>query len=98
MRNILHDYPDDICVTILKNLVPAMEQDSRILIDDMVLPNAGVHWQATQQDLTMMAALGSKERTREQWESLIESAGLKILETYTYTSTLQDSILMVVPK
>ena len=98
MRNVLHDYPDENCITILKNVIPAMNKDSRILIDEMVLPNLGVHWQATQLDLTMMAALGSMERTIEQWYELLEKAGLQILQIYTYTPLLHDSIIVAVPK
>lgn len=98
LRNILHDWPDDKCVAILKSLIPYMDKDSRILIDDMVLPNTGVHWQAAQLDLTMMAALGSVERTKEQWYALMESAGLKILHIYTYTTSLQDSVIVAVAK
>ena len=75
-----------------------MDKESRILIDDMVLPDTGVHWQAAQLDLTTMAALGSVERTKEQWYALIASAGLKILDIYTYTALLQDSIIVVVPQ
>ncbi|KAF7924948.1 uncharacterized protein EAE98_007036 [Botrytis deweyae] len=98
LRNILHDWPDDKAVIILRNLIPALGPDSRILIDDMVLPNENVHWQAAQLDLTMMSALGSKERTEEQWRSLIDAAGLKILKIIPYTMPLNDSIIMVVPK
>lgn len=98
LRNILHDWPDDKCVVILKNLISALEPDSRILIDDMVLPNGKVHWQATQLDLTMMSALGSKERTDEQWRNLIDAAGLQILDIVQYTASLNDSIIVVVPK
>ena len=98
LRNVLHDWPDDKCIAILRYLVPAMDRDSRILIDDMVLPNTGVHWQATQLDLAMMAVLGSVERTEEQWYTLMENAGLKILQIYTYTEVLKDSIIVVVPK
>jgi demethylsterigmatocystin 6-O-methyltransferase len=64
----------------------------------MVLPNDNVHWQATQTDLVMMAALGSKERTDEQWRALIDQAGLKILHIYQYTTPLNDSIIVAVPK
>ncbi|TGO61905.1 hypothetical protein BOTNAR_0122g00270 [Botryotinia narcissicola] len=76
LRNILHDWPDDKAIIIPKNLVPALDPEPRILIDDMVLPNENVHWQAAQLDLAMMSALGSKERTEEQWRSLIDAAGL----------------------
>ena len=75
-----------------------MDETSRILIDDMVLPDTGVHWQAAQIDLTMMAALGSVERTREQWYVLMESAGLRILQIHMYTASLGDSVIVAVPR
>ncbi|PYH89221.1 S-adenosyl-L-methionine-dependent methyltransferase [Aspergillus ellipticus CBS 707.79] len=96
LRNIFHDWPDDKCREILKNIVDAMAPDSYILIDDMVLPNAGVHWQQAQLDMLMMVALGARERTQEQWGQLIEGAGLKIGAVHTYTASLKDSILEVV--
>ena len=96
LRNILHDYPDEKCVAILKNLAAAMDKDSRILIDEMVLPDTGVHWQATQLDLIMIS-LGAIERTKEQWYGLLEKAGLQISQIYTYTASLQDSVIVAVP-
>ncbi|KUJ08091.1 o-methyltransferase-like protein [Mollisia scopiformis] len=98
LRNILHDWPDDKALIILKNIIPAMGPDSRILIDDMVLPNENVHWHATQQDLVMMSSLGAMERTKDQWYALLEEAGLKILEIYEYTPLLNESIIVAVPK
>ena len=98
MRNILHDYPEDQCHLIIKNTIGAMGPDSLLLIDDMVLPNTGVHWQATQLDMQMLASLASMERTKEQWYALLESAGLRIVKILTYTLSLQDSIIVAVPK
>ena len=97
MRNIIHDYPDDKSRIILKNTMAALDKDSVILIDDMVLPNKGVHWQAAQLDMQMMASLASMERTKDQWYALIESAGLKINNIWTYTTSLRDSIIEAVP-
>lgn len=97
MRNIMHDWPDDKCRLILKHLIDAMEPDSFILIDEMVLPNSGVHWQMAQLDMLMMAVLAARERTHEQWSKLLESVGLKINKIYTYTDTLKDSIIEAVP-
>jgi demethylsterigmatocystin 6-O-methyltransferase len=82
----------------LKNLIPALGPDSRVLIDDMVLPNENVHWQAAQLDLAMMSSLASKERTDEQWHALIDAAGLQILKIVPYTAILNDSIIVAVPK
>ncbi|KAL3478617.1 hypothetical protein BJX99DRAFT_256265 [Aspergillus californicus] len=67
LSNIIHDYPDDKCVLILKNIVSAMGPDSIHLINDMVLPKFGAHWHVPQVDLTMMSMLASLKRTVEQW-------------------------------
>jgi hypothetical protein len=75
-----------------------MDSGSLILIDEMVLSNKGVPWQATQIDLTMMSALAAQERTIEQWYALLDRAGLKIVEIQTYEPALQDSIIVAVPK
>ena len=85
-------------MTILKNLIPALDNDSRILIDEVVLPDQGVPWQATGMDLTMMACLGALERTREQWNTLLESSGLKILDVHVHDSALCNSVIVAVPK
>ena len=97
MRHIIHDYPDERALPILKNTIAALSSDSVILIDEMVLPNMGVHRYATQIDLVMMASLASMERTREQWDSLLEKAGLKITKIYTYKASLGNSIIECVP-
>jgi demethylsterigmatocystin 6-O-methyltransferase len=97
MRNVIHDHPDEKALVILRNIKDALGPDSVILIDDMVVPNSGAHWHATQLDITMMSVLASLERTEEQWYALMEKAGLKINKIYTYTTSLRDSIIECVP-
>lgn len=96
LRAVLHDWPDEKCRAILRNVIAAMGDDSAILIDEMVLPDKGVHWHTTQIDLTMMAALASWERTRSQWTDLLGSVGLKIADIYTYTPSVYESVMHVV--
>lgn len=98
MRNILHDYSDEKCRVILKNIMSAMGPDSVILIDEMVLPATDVHWHATQSDFVMMIGLASMERTEEQWHALLRSVGLKAQKIHTYTLSLRDSIIVAVPE
>lgn len=74
-----------------------MASDSYILIDDMVLPNEGVHWQQVQLDMLMMASLGARERTQEQWDEPVEGTGLIVNKVHVYTASLQDSIIELVP-
>ena len=51
---------------------------SRILIDDMVLPDIGVSPKGALMDLSMMALETGAERTSQQWYNLLESVGLRI--------------------
>ncbi|KAM0319817.1 hypothetical protein ACHAO8_000859 [Botrytis cinerea] len=97
MRNILHDYSDEKCRIILKHLKDAMGPDSAILIDEMVIPETGAHWHATQIDLVMMTALASTERTEGEWHALLVSAGLQAKKIVKYTDSLGDSIIVAVP-
>ena len=96
MRNVLHNHPDSSCQIILRQTVGAMDKDSMILIDEMVLPDTGAHWEATQLDIWMMASLNAMERTKKQWCTLLESVGLKMKKIYTYTDLLKDSIIVAV--
>lgn len=75
-----------------------MSSDSRILIDEVVLPDTGAHWQGTMADITMMINLGGKERTVHQWKSLADSAGLRVEEIHTYISSSYTSIVVLAPK
>lgn len=98
MRNILHDYPDEKALALLANTIPALGEDSVLVIDEMIIPNQKAHPRATGQDMMMMASLASMERTERQWDSLLERAGVKVLEKKTYDPVTGDSVLVVVPK
>jgi demethylsterigmatocystin 6-O-methyltransferase len=98
LRHIMHDWPDEDCIRILKNIIPAMSPDSIILIDDVVLPETKVPWQVSMMVLAMMAALGGTERTEGDWESLLDQAGLKIAHITRYDDVKFHSIVAAVPK
>ncbi|KAK6000901.1 hypothetical protein QM012_002984 [Aureobasidium pullulans] len=97
MRHIIHDYPDEKAIQVLRNTKDALGPHSVILIDDMFLEDKDVHWQAAQVDMTMLTCCSSLERTRKQWTDLISKAGLQISKVYTYTESLRDSVIECVP-
>ncbi|KAI0798392.1 S-adenosyl-L-methionine-dependent methyltransferase [Xylaria sp. FL0064] len=97
LRNILHDWPDHKCIEILTNNKSAMTKESRILIDEMVLPERGAPWRATQLDLAMSTCFAAMERSRADWDSLLNRAGPKILKIWKYTDQLDDCIIVAVP-
>lgn len=80
IRRCLHDYGDDVATDMLKQIREAMAPDSRLLIVEEILTNPPTAFGAVQ-DL-MMATLGGKERTLEDWRALTGRAGLSLMETY----------------
>lgn len=78
-RRILHDWSDKECLSILKNTRPAIvEGKSTILINDIVTPEEGCPEREALLDLNMMVVTGM-ERTKTQWEALLNEAGFTIL-------------------
>jgi demethylsterigmatocystin 6-O-methyltransferase len=97
LRHIMHDWTDEDCICILSSIIPAMGPESRILIDEVVLPETKVPWQVAMMDLAMMAALGGIERSREDWESLLGRAGLKMLDVHRYDDVRFHCVIAAVP-
>lgn len=75
-----------------------MGPDSKIIIDEMVLPETGVHWWSASLDLHMYAMLGAMERSESQWRSLLDKAGLRLVEIKTYSPVMRHSIIVAEPK
>ena len=95
LRRILHDYPDSKSIQILKNLHAAMVHDSQILIDEMVLSETNVPWQATLTDLSSMVSMAGKESSKEQWEMLSEQSDLRVAEFHTDDNSDNFSVIVM---
>ncbi|KAI0517276.1 sterigmatocystin 8-O-methyltransferase [Xylaria bambusicola] len=84
LRMILHDWPDDTAVTILKNLVPVLAKGAaRLLIMDTVLPTPGqvpcsVERVVRVRDMTMMQVFNGHERDLDQWRALLVAADKRL--------------------
>lgn len=83
MRQIMHDWSDADCNAILAQLVRAMDQDSRLLIDDFVMPSMGAGFRPIHMDICMSMYLRSEERSERKWEHLLRSAGLEMCRVWT---------------
>ncbi|KAI1169709.1 S-adenosyl-L-methionine-dependent methyltransferase [Nemania sp. FL0916] len=98
MRNVLEDYPNEKAVKIIRNIIPAMSPASVLIIDEMIIPNTGANPRSTIQDLTMMATLAAAERTERQWDELLQSAGMSIVNKLCYNEITGESVIVAVPK
>ncbi|KAL8737029.1 MAG: hypothetical protein Q9181_002093 [Wetmoreana brouardii] len=79
LRWILHDWPDTYAIKILKALVPALRNGSRLCICEQVLPEPGTTstYQARglrSMDLAMLEFHNAQERDKASWAKLISSA------------------------
>lgn len=76
MRRCFHNYSDEVSKNMLRIIVDAMAEDSRLLIQEDVLDNPPHQW-AAYLDF-MMLGFGGKQRTLKNWEQLVGSVGLRI--------------------
>ena len=67
---------------------------SKLLIEDLVLPDTGAHWTEASSDMLMMLMMGGVERTQHEWESLLTSTNMKVSKIWRGSST-QEPIIEV---
>ena len=56
---------------------------SKIIINELVIPDENANLFMTRSDMNMMAMLAAMERSEQQWRELLGSVGLRILKIWT---------------
>ena len=85
LKAILHDWPTSYCVSILRNLVPAMTAGkSRIVLCESVMPRQeSDEWRSLPTplqrilgavDMQMLCVFNAKERTLDDWRAVLAAA------------------------
>ncbi|RYP05940.1 hypothetical protein DL764_003474 [Monosporascus ibericus] len=82
LRQVIHNYPDDICVRILKSLASAMEKcppGTILLINDMVMPEANTEPKVEEHhlrqiDMAMLNGYAAKQRSLKEFAQLLKLA------------------------
>lgn len=83
MHSILHDWPDEVCHSILGNITRAMKPGySKLLINENVIPKSKAPWEMTALDMVMLTLFCSKERTEDDWTNLMAANNLKIIKIW----------------
>jgi len=78
MRHIIHDWDDEKSLSILRNCHRAMAPDAKLLIMDSVIPPGNEPFGGKLLDLVMLLIPGGKERTEEEFRSLLAEAGFEL--------------------
>ncbi len=79
LKHIMHDWYDDKNQAILGHIRSEMPDDARVLIIDAVVPPPGVPHFSKFLDLEMLMLPGGMERTEDEFRSLLESSGFKMM-------------------
>lgn len=78
LKQILHDWNDAQCLTILKNIHHAARPQSKLLVVEMVVPDKPEPSLVPLTDLAMLVLLGGRERSGHDYASLLERAGYRL--------------------
>ncbi len=85
LKNVLHDWDDARCITILQNVRTAAGATGRILIAERFVDRFSKDPLGVPADLQMMVACSrGRERCLEEFERLLEQSGLRVSRLYTY--------------
>jgi SAM-dependent methyltransferase len=95
LKGVLHNWPDDQALVMLRNCRRAMGADGRLLLVEWVVPAGDVPHPSKFLDLAMLFVYGGRERTEQEYVALLTEAGLRISRILGSASTL--NVLEVIP-
>ncbi|MHA7652318.1 methyltransferase [Mycobacterium sp. ML4] len=79
LKHIIHDWPDDKAVTILRNLRNGGGADCTVVLIELVIPEHNRDFVGKWTDLEMLLGMdGSRERTAAEYSVLLARSGFKM--------------------
>jgi orsellinic acid C2-O-methyltransferase len=97
MKSVIHDWDDERCVTILDNCRRAMDDGGKVLIVEPVLPPvvkpSFARLGVIMSDLNMLLNTGGRERTEDEFASLLRSAGLELTAVFKLPKPSATSVI-----
>jgi trans-aconitate methyltransferase len=98
LSRILHDWDDAAATRIVANCRAALTPSSRLLIVDAVMPRRAADLPAAvRMDLHMMMLLGARERTEDEFRTLLSAAGVALSRVIPTSSPDGLSVIEAVP-
>ncbi len=78
LKWIIHDWNDERSITILRNCHRAMTENGKLLLVEAVVPRGSEPHFSKFIDLNMLVMTGGRERTEDEYRTLLEAAGFKL--------------------
>ena len=81
LKSVLHDWDDSHVSQILANCHRAARPGSTLLLIEGLLPSASEPSTLHRHNLILLVYVGGRDRTREQYQALLEAAGYRLEQT-----------------
>jgi 2,7-dihydroxy-5-methyl-1-naphthoate 7-O-methyltransferase len=82
LMNVLHNWPDDQVVHVLRRGAAALGPAGRLLVIETIVGGQGDQRSLARLDMMMLLFCGGKERSRPQYDELAARAGLTVDASY----------------
>lgn len=80
LKWILHNWDDEECQKILSTIHEEAPPDGRLFVIESVVPGPETSHFTKRLDITMMVQVGGRERTQDEYVSLLERTGWELVE------------------
>jgi hypothetical protein len=88
LKNIIHDWPDEKAVQILRNVRSVADPGTTVLLVELVIPEHDRDFPGKWADLEMLLNLGSRERTAAEYRRLLRQTGFRMTRVVQTASPL----------
>jgi len=88
LKNVIHDWPDDQAVEILRNVHAAAKIGTMILLIEFVIPLHKREYIGHWTDLEMLLTQAGRDRTAAEYRALLERAGFRVTRVVPTASPL----------
>jgi hypothetical protein len=78
MKHIIHDWDDEHSIKLLRNIRTAMNENGKVLIVEMVVPEGNEPSPSKILDIQMLVTEGGKERTEDEYRKLLEASDFRL--------------------
>lgn len=78
LKHVIHDWPDEDAVAILRNVRAAAGSDAKVLLVETVIPDHDRDFIGKWADLEMLLGVNGRERTADEYRGLLRRSGFEL--------------------
>ncbi|MEX1013177.1 MAG: methyltransferase [Waddliaceae bacterium] len=83
LKRVLHDWDDHACIRILSNIRKAIQVGKKLFIFEFIIREGKAGQQEKTIDVAMMALFPGRERTEQEFSTLLETSGFSLKRIMT---------------